>query len=81
MRNPGGIKHDTSHLNDVKLFTTSVNETFLALGTLFFSGTIFCEFNEEEVYRFHGQLVRSENLSIIYQPTPSLWRQQPLPYR
>lgn len=65
-----------SHLNYAKLFTTPVNQTFLALRTRFFSGTIFRLFNDEKVYRFDEQLLRSENLSVIYQPTSNLWRQE-----
>lgn len=76
MHKPEGIKHDMSHLNYAKLFTTPVNQTFLALRTLFFSGTIFSQFNDEKVYHFDEQLVRSENLSVTYQPTGNLWRQE-----
>lgn len=75
MHKPEEIKHDMSHLNYAKLFTTPVNQTFLALRTLFFSGTIFSQFNDE-VYRFDEQLERSENLSVTYQPTGNLWRQE-----
>lgn len=74
MHKPEEIKHDMSHLNYAKLFTTPVNQTFLALRTLFFSGTIFSHFNEDKVYRFDEQLVRSENLSVTYQATCNLWR-------
>lgn len=69
MHKPEEIKHDMSHLNYTKLFTTPVNQTFLALRTLFFSGTIFSQFNDEEVYHFDEQLVGSENFSLTYQPT------------
>lgn len=76
MHKPEEKKHDMSHLNYAKLFTTPANQTFLALRTLFFSGTIFSQFNDEKVYRFDEQLVRSENLSVTYQPTDNLWRQE-----
>lgn len=64
MHKPERIKHDMSHLNYAKLFTTPVNQTFLALRTLFFSGTIFSQFNDENTYHSDEQLVRSENLSV-----------------
>lgn len=64
-----------SHLNYTVIYNPC-QPNFLALRTLFFSGTIFSQFNDEKVYHFDEQLVGSENFSLTYQPTGNLWRQE-----